>query len=496
MADLSVPNPNAVQEFEDALEALLTADSQNNAKGNKIKQWFLDYFSGAAAVSFIRGQNQIGNRFKEQKGKSAPYTIFLFTDENILNNAVRKIDEYVYPEAKSIYFILKNDSYILHTIISKTGAGDPILKILAGAFKADVAKIEALRDVPTVGTEVVADAVSRHPDFEIEWPTVPLPNLNLLGMEKAILQIFASMKAGKHILLVGPPGVAKTELSEYICSLCATPYRITTATSEWTTADTIGTYVTNFQDGHAGQLDFELGVVTDSISRNEWLIIDEFNRANIDRAFGELFTVLTGQTIVLPFKKWTENGPARVSIGRAQKRPEDYHVWVSPSWRIIATMNSVDKASLSRLSLALIRRFAVIHIGLPQPSDYRKILERQIDAYSTRLAQPIIETVLLKISRIFADGEVAVLSKVGLEIGPAIAMDVMGYVIQRLLNSAELGVDPLIWEALAAYLFPQMEGRDDIHASLIENLSAVLASAEGEREGASAMLAVFTGFRP
>lgn len=49
------------------------------------------------------------------------------------------------------------------------------------------------------------------------------------------------------------------------------------------------------------RLQFEEGFITRSISENKWVIIDEINRADVDKAFGELFTVLTGNSVNLPY---------------------------------------------------------------------------------------------------------------------------------------------------------------------------------------------------
>ena len=37
-------------------------------------------------------------------------------------------------------------------------------------------------------------------------------------------------------------------------------------------------------------------------SQNKWLIIDEINRSDIDKAFGALFSALTGDPITLSFQ--------------------------------------------------------------------------------------------------------------------------------------------------------------------------------------------------
>ena len=169
---------------------------------------------------------------------------------------------------------------------------------------------------------------------------------------------------------------------------------MTTATSDWSTHDTTGGYKISREN----ELVFEPGIFLRCFQTqedkpiNKWLIIDEINRADIDKAFGALFSALTGDDITLPFIK-NDNQIKIIGKPKDGDNIEPYKYFVHDDWRIIATMNTFDKASLYEMSYAFMRRFAFIPVDIPDEIN-DKLVGKYIDKWELEKDKSIISNIL------------------------------------------------------------------------------------------------------
>jgi MoxR-like ATPase len=192
----------------------------------------------------------------------------------------------------------------------------------------------------------------------------------------------------------------------------------------------------------------------EAIESGRWLVVDELNRANFDRAFGQLFTVLSGQAVVLPFNRRGQTKPVAIVPFGVEAPPNTDFIRVPSTWRIVATMNAFDKNLLFEMSFALMRRFAFIEVVPPAEDAYRRLISGPGEAVGRLL--PLRQ---LK------------------ELGPAVFLDAANYVAKRAATTPS--ESRLLYEVFYAYLLPQFEGiSDDAAHKLFRTVSTVLDAPE------------------
>lgn len=221
-------------------------------------------------------------------------------------------------------------------------------------------RISLTRHLTNVQLEVPPDILGR----------LKSETAGLLIDESVLTEIASALLTG-HVVLQGPPGTGKTSVAAAICRAFDVGRSTVTGREDLSAYDLIGRQDLVF-DEESRQ---EVVVPTDgaftraviecagAISRHQddpeentktghWLLIDELNRANLDRAFGQLFTVLgTDESTGVPLDYYGAKNET---------------LYIPGSFRIIGTINSVDKQFVNSMSLAIRRRFTFVTLDIPK----------------------------------------------------------------------------------------------------------------------------------
>lgn len=313
-------------------------------------------------------------------------------------------------------------------------------------------------------------------ESEVEPPATIPPAEDLLGLDPAIFrQINGAIRSGKrHIMLYGPPGTGKTTLAEYIAGSLFEEYTLITGSADWTSQDIIGGY----QPMGDGRIGFVPGILLRRFDQP--IIIDELNRCDIDKVIGPLFTVLSGQRTELPYRvdvgEIDSPSFAILPVWKADRPPHEYAP--TDAWRIIATINSIDKASLYQMSYALTRRFAWIYVGLP--ANLKDFLWDWMISQSI-LSQDTAELPSDDIPLLTFWNAVNNVRS----IGPAPFLDVIRYIasidpgfdfLSRELSPLQ---QELYWDGLCLYVLPMLDGIHHHEAmNIAETWSYTLSASE------------------
>lgn len=200
-----------------------------------------------------------------------------------------------------------------------------------------------------------------------------------VGNDEVIKEIIAGIIKG-NIILQGPPGTGKTTIARILCEVFNTECMECTAVSDWTTYDTIGGLQPSVNEDEQEIVTSKNGKIVDSLlqcsntilSKEEhdgskqasWLMIDELNRCEIDKVFGDLFTVFG-----------TDSDEFEKSISLWFETDENKKkIYVPTRYRIIGAMNNIDKNYVSDISQGLSRRFTFITLLPPREESFSEEL--------------------------------------------------------------------------------------------------------------------------
>lgn len=286
----------------------------------------------------------------------------------------------------------------------------------------------------------------------------PIAAIPLILDSRIRRMLRSAVASSKAIMLVGPPGTGKSTLvEEMVAEAAADPsaYGLTyehdlsvvTPDESWTVRELLGGVTV----GDDGQLEFAPGHVLQAISADQWLLLDEANRADLDRIFGGMLTWLAGQEVTIGRDRpgspaqivltWSDGPRSSVEILEgANTKPGATVYRAGQEWRLIGTYNSLDAHRVFRLGLALGRRFAQIPVPPPSPELFREIAHERLTAELPGPAEQRLTDVIARIYEIHAtSGAVA--------LGPALFLTMSGYVEAGIRAEGTDSLEELIGEA-------------------------------------------------
>lgn len=311
-----------------------------------------------------------------------------------------------------------------------------------------------------------------------------------------------------HLVLQGPPGTGKTTLARILAEAFDVRLLESTSTSEWSPFHVVG----GLRPSADNTLEPSYGKVTDAVLKcavhvradvtaeaegdedrsatqaqrwqGTWLLIDEFNRADIDKAIGSLYTVLSSCDAAnlerSPIDLWFE------AEGRQQ-------LWVPSRFRIIAAMNDLDTSFVNPISQGLTRRFQFITVGTPLPENVDGLTDEATSSLATAhdwlsstygavLSVGTLEETTARLTEQVADLQLIVAglrnttdSVAGWPIGTAQLVDVLRVLLLQ-TASGVAAAEALDW-GIADRLVPQMGQLDDLQLESAERLFAELPNA-------------------
>lgn len=308
---------------------------------------------------------------------------------------------------------------------------------------------------------------------DLFWPPLaPLPGsvavapLQIDDRVRRMLRLAVASRPA--VMLVGPPGTGKSRLvAELLDDVTRQPgvygmatgheVSIVTPDESWTARELVGGDTVDDN----GRIRFAPGAVLDALAGDRWLVLDEANRADLDRIFGSLLTWLAGQPVKVG-KVSATPGAGDVQLGWAdtasstvdglERLTEDdpgedpVQYLAGTEWRLLGTYNALDAQRVFSLGHALGRRFAHVPVPAPTTDLFAAVVDSALDPVPAGLRPAVREAIVNMYSAHHISGAAT--------LGPAAFLEVPRYVGAGAATESSAPLDQLLAEAYLTALGP------------------------------------------
>ncbi len=281
----------------------------------------------------------------------------------------------------------------------------------------------------------------------------------IVGQEAMIDLLLVSILSNGHVILEGPPGVAKTLTAKLLSKTLNMGFSRIQFTPDLMPSDILGTSIFDLSKS---EFEFKKGPIF-----SNFILIDEINRAPA-KTQAALFEVMEERQISIDSKTYILDKP----------------------FLVIATQNPIEQEGTYRLPEAQLDRFLFkINIDYPNLNEEIAILQREIELVSSSKIEKIIQII----------DKSALIDYQGIAKKIIIEQNLIEYIAKIVLNTREnpflyLGASPRASIALlnASKSFAAIKGRDFVIPEDIKQVAIpilkhrVVVTPEKEMEGISA----------
>lgn len=356
---------------------------------------------------------------------------------------------------------------------------------------ADTDSFEALRTAALEGEETYeryrrreARSARRHVSRMVE--------LRLAARVERMVEV--AIASSRAVLLVGPPGTGKTEILEQVIDrIDRNPARYGFISegvdASWVTPEEEWTFekLVLGETVEGGEILSVEGDLLQAIKLNQWLVLDETNRADMDRVLGGVLTWLSGKKVrvgnrrefgkpVVPvYLEWREQAECQV---RVVDNPPSVEYAAGSEWRVLGTYNAVDAQRVFRMGQALSRRFKHVPVPPASPQDFQSIIAGHV------ADENLLDWFTDRVTRLYS----AHLAVEDAHIGPGLLVDVPAYV--------EKGLQMALYEPLGHHEGNTKESPGDEPDVHLKHDLAPASEATTSPQGRSASNSDSGGYSP